>query len=568
MLDAAPRVRVLATSQRPLGLAGEVVQPLAPLPDDDAVALFAQRAGERRASFTLSAELGPTVARLCRALDCLPLAIELAAARARILTVPEIAQRLDDRFTLLADPTSSRPERSRSLAAALSWSYDLLFPDDQRGLWALAQFPDGATMPAVEHVLIALGVPGGSALDVVDRLVDRSLVTVDTGGPAATRYRLLDSVRAFAADRAVEARIADTAADAVLGWVAGLAEAVATQVRGSEQARLVAATAAERATIDAALDRARTRDPATGLRVAVGFGSAWVLLDDGAAAAKMCTARIAAEQAGAAPRDLRVTALLLESWLEAMPGDLRPARTALDAAIALAGDDDELGDLVRWYGGFVLFQESRAAESLADLQRCRVAYAARGAGWEEGASLLLGAFAHIALGDTAAGRADCEQAIRIITPLGDSWGLLHAENALGRIARAAMHLTHLGQAQHELADPAAADTLSRAIAGAELAGDLRLVAMSRVALAEVLKAAGERPSAHDLLVEANRWYTESGAGDGATLVACVLATMRAEDGDPDALHELQAIRAAARDAGDQHVLTLASDALGGVGAAI
>jgi predicted ATPase len=241
VLDSAPGVRVLATSQRALGVDGEAPSLLTPLTDDDAVALFTARA--RRPSGT-----EPDVAALCRALDGLPLAIELAAARTRVLSVPEILRRLDDRFALLADPTTRGPERRRTLAAALAWSYDLLFPDDQRGLWALAAFPAGASLDALEHVLAALEVPRAAALDVVERLVDRSLVLVDPD-PTGTRYRLLDGVRAFARDRAGGAlSVAD---DALVDWVARLAATVDAGVRGPEQAALVAVTAAERATIDA-----------------------------------------------------------------------------------------------------------------------------------------------------------------------------------------------------------------------------------------------------------------------------------------------------------------------------
>ncbi|MGK5115622.1 BTAD domain-containing putative transcriptional regulator [Geodermatophilus sp. CPCC 205506] len=553
VLDAAPRIRVLATSQRPLGIDGELLRTVPPLPEEDAVALFAQRAAERRPGFVLTDETAPAVAQLCSSLDCLPLAIELAAARARILTVAEMSRRLDDRFTLLADPTSSRPARRRTLAAALAWSYDLLFPDDQRGLWALAQFPGGATLPAVEHVLAALGVPAGAGLDVVERLVDRSLLDADPGGPETTRFRLLDSVRAFAADRAAEAGAADVAADAVVAWVAGVAGVVAAQVRGPGQAAAVAVTAAERATIDAALDRARAADPETGLRIAVGFGWAWVLLDDAAAAARLRAAR---EAADGAPLDLRVTALLLESWLEAMSGDLRRARTTLDAALLLAGDDGPLADLTRWYGAFVLTQEGRAAEALAALERCRGAFAASGADWYAGGALLLAAYAHLALGDTGAGRAACEESIAVLGPLGDAWALLHAEAALGRVAQAehrfadaarhhgnaaeaagrlgfagaaALHLSHLARAQHEAGDPGAASTMRRALAGAEQAGDLRLLAETRVALAEIVLAAGDRAAARDLLEAATRWYAASGAGEGAALAARLVGTLRQEE---------------------------------------
>jgi predicted ATPase/DNA-binding SARP family transcriptional activator len=558
VLDAAPRVRLLATSQRPLGLDGERVHVLAPLAEPDAVALFADRAAARGARLTLTPDTAREVARLCRALDHLPLAVELAAARARVLTVGEITARLADRFPLLADAAAGRPARRRTLAGALAWSYDLLTDDDRRGLWALAAFPDGATLPAVAHVLAALdgtgpdGAPDG-ALDTVDRLVDRSLVSPDPPADpqGATRYRLLDSVRAFARDRAAAAGAADRAADAVVGWVARLADTVAARVRGPRQAAQVAAVAAERVTVDAALHRARSRDPACGLRIAVGLGWAWVLLDDGAAAAHLRAARAAAPDA---PRDLRLRALLLESWLEAMSGDLRTARTALTDATALAGDDPLAAELTRRYGGFVLLQEGRVAEAAADLERSREDAAARGDAWAEGASALLAAFAHVARGDAAAGRAACEAAIRLLEPLGDAWGLQHAEAALGRIAAAqgrlaeaaqhharaagsaaalgfpgaaALHLTQLGRVQHAAGDPAAAATLRRAADVAERAGDLRLLADARLGLARVLLAAGDRAGARALLEAAARWYAASGAGDDAALAADLLAAVRA-----------------------------------------
>ena len=557
VLDAAPGVRVLATSQRALGVEGELTFPLAPLADDDAVALFTARA--HRAAGT-----GPDVLPLCRALDGLPLAIELAAARTRVLSVPEIRQRLDDRFALLADPTVRGPERRRTLAAALAWSYDLLFPDDQRGLWALAAFPAGASLTGLEHVLAALDVPRAAALDVVERLVDRSLVLVDAH-PTGTRYRLLDGVRAFARERA------DTAATdtALVDWVAGLAATVAAGVRGPQQSALVAVTAAERATIDAALavagatptgaaaegddlpgaqldgsTTAAARIP-TGVAadIAVGFGWAWVLLDDAGAAARL------------RPFADRADARLLLSFVEAMSGDLRAARAALDGVPDGVPDDP---DRARWFGGFVLSQEGRFAEAAADLERCHTAFGARGEDWWAGGSLLLAAFARLGLGDVAAAADHCAAAVRILEPLGDAWGLQHAEAALGRIAQAtgrfadaarhharaaaaterlgfpgatALHLLHLAKAQLAADDPAAAATLERATAGAEQAGDLRLLTQTRVTRAELLLADGHRAAARDLLVAADRWYREFGAGEGADLARELLRHVEATSPD-------------------------------------
>ncbi len=551
LLDAVPGLHVLATSQRRLGLDGEVVQVLAPLEERDAVALFARRAVERRPSFTMTGTTEDAVVRLCRALDGLPLAIELAAARARALTVDEIARRLDDRFTLLTDPTSARPERSRTLAAALAWSYDLLFPDDRRGLWALAQFPSGAGLPALEHVLGALDVPAATALDVVERLIDRSLVVVQAdeqdGVPA--RYRLLDSVREFARARVTEADADATAADALVVWVRELADAVDAGVRGPEQAAYVATTAAERATIDTALERARAHDPETALRIAAGFGWAWVLLDDTAAAGRLRAARTTD-----APVGLRVRGLLLEAWLGAMSGDLRPARSALDDAVALAAGDPALADVTGWFEGFVLMQEGRLVESADRLRRAALAFAASGDRWYHGGSLLIGSFAHGALGDLDAAQIAAAEAARIIEPLDDAWGLQHAEAALGRVAQAqgrfadavrhhgtaaaaaqrlgfpgatALHRAHLGQSAHALGDPDAPATLHRAEAEAERAGDLRLVALVRVMRAEVELARGDRATAVELLTAADRWFTGAGGGEGAARAAELLAELGA-----------------------------------------
>jgi predicted ATPase/DNA-binding SARP family transcriptional activator len=557
VLDAAPGVRLLATSQRSLGLPGEVVVPLAPLAEADAAALFAQCAAARGSRV----EPGADLTRLCAALDGLPLALELAAARTRILSVPEIVRRLDDRFALLADPTSTAPERRRTLTAALSWSYDLLFPDDQRGLQALAAFPAGATLPALEHVLSRVDVPAQAVLDVVERLADRSLVAVDPGGPA-TRYRLLDSVRAHAAARAREDGLAGRLADALVDWVATLAADVDAHVRGPGQAERVAAVAAERATIDAAL----AHDPARAPQIAADLGWAWILLDDAAAAPRLRTARLRLPAPDADPRApgprgagepgggglagggsgtdpaLRVRLLLLEAWAEAMSGELEPALAALALAEAEAGPEEV--DLVRWHAGFVLFQ-SAPAEALAALAACTVS------GWWEGGRLLLAAFAHLALGDVGAGREACEAAIAIITPLRDAWGLQHAEAALGRVAQAegrfaaaaehharaadaagrlgfpgalGLHLVHLGRARLAGGEPAES-TLDEAVAAAERAGDRRLLAMARVARAEASLAAGDRATARALLTEAVRWYTAAGGGEGADHAAALLASV-------------------------------------------
>ncbi len=281
LLGALPALRVLVTSQVRLGLDGETAYALEPLSIEDSVALFTERARQQRRTAISGPETERLIELVCRSLDGLPLAIELAASRVKALSVAEIARRLDDRFTVLGDPTGQRPARQRTLQAALAWSYDLLFPDDQRGLWALACFAGGGPLEAVEQVLAALGVPGPAALDVVGRLVDRSLVDLDVDPTGGVRYRLLDSVQAFSSDRLQEAGLADVACGAHARWLAEAAGRAESGVRGPEQAAQLELVRSERANIDAALAWTALHDRLLGVRIVRGFGWAWVVIGDG-----------------------------------------------------------------------------------------------------------------------------------------------------------------------------------------------------------------------------------------------------------------------------------------------
>ncbi|MFC6083558.1 BTAD domain-containing putative transcriptional regulator [Sphaerisporangium aureirubrum] len=586
MVSAAPGLRVLATSQVPLGMDGEAVYPLEPLTIADSVELFTRRAARQRRSFRLDAGTGPVVEAVCRSLDGLPLAIELAAARAKVLSVQEIARRLDDRFTLLTDPTSHRPPRRRTLWAAIAWSYDLLFPDDQRGLWAFACFSDGAPLPAVEDVLAALGVPPASAVDVVTRLADRSLVGVDAGPGGTVRYRLLDSVRAFCLDKLNEAGMADAALGAHAAWFAAAADRAGRGARGSEQAGHLALVRTERANIDAALTWAGTHDPPLGLRIAGGLGWSWAILGAGPDAARRVRAALTSAGTAAPARD-RANALLLAGFLEASGGDLDLATADIEQAARVAGDEQRA--VGRLYLSFVRSQQGRAEDALVLLAGCRADFRRLGRVWEEGASWLLSAWAEIALGATDRGKAACDEALRLLGPLGDQWALNHLEAMLGGLAQAehrfadatahlrraadathklgfaaaeAHHLAGLGRAQHQSGDHRAAiATLERAIETAHATGDLRTVAAAGLRLGRVLRSAGERRPAREVVRSARSWYAAAGGGDAAVPAEYVLAALDADDGAPHAVERLSAVVAAARHVHDAETEVLALDAL-------
>jgi predicted ATPase/DNA-binding SARP family transcriptional activator len=586
MLSAAPGLRVLATSQLPLGMDGEAVYSLEPLSIADSVVLFTQRATQHRKSFSLDVDTGEIVEAVCRSLDGLPLAIELAAARAKALSVHEIARRLGDRFTLLNDPTSHRPPRQRTLRAAIAWSYDLLFPDDQRGLWAFACFSGGAPLAAAEDVLAALGVPPASAVDVVGRLADRCLVSVDVGTGGAVRYRLLDSVRAFSMDRLREAGLADVALGAHASWFAVSAAQAADGARGWGQAEYLSVVRTERANIDAALAWASIHDPLLGLRIANGFGWSWVILGSGPDAAQRIHAALNAADTVATARD-RATGLLLVGFLEASGGNLDQATAAIEQAMQRG--DDELRSVGRLYLSFVRSQQGRAQDALALLADCRAYFHDLGREWEEGASWLLSAWAEIALGQIDRGKVACDQALRLLGPLGDQWALNHIEAMLGGLAQAerrfadatvhleraadathklgfasaeAHHLTNLGRVQQQSGDlRTAIATLERAIETAHATGDLRTAAVASVRLGRVLRIAGQRQSARAVVRSAQHWYCAAGGGDAAALAEYVLAALDADDGVPQSDQRLSAVIATAHQAHDVEIEVLALDTL-------
>jgi predicted ATPase/DNA-binding SARP family transcriptional activator len=569
LLDAAPALRVLATSQAALGVEGEAVTELAPLAIGDAVELFTRRAARSGAD--------ADVLELCRSLDGLPLAIELAAARTRTLSVEEIARRLDDRFALLSDPTSRKPERRRALRATIGWSYELLFPDDKRGLWALSAFSGGASLPAVEAVLGALGVPGAAAIDVVGRLASRSLVNVEGDPP---RYGLLDSIRAFAQDAAGDG---GRGQDAHAAWFAAAAATSTAGVRSAAQARHLAFARTERANIDAALAWSAAHDPARALAIATGFGWAWIVLGDSRGAQRLHAALGAAGEA--APAGERAQALLPAAWIEASTGDLGPAREHVAAASALAGDAALQGRCA-YHLAYVVSHHGEWAYALELTARARELLDAP---WDQAANALFAARAAISAGDRVRAAEARDEVQRLLEVVDDPWLRVRRDAMLGELARVehrfgeavrhiaraaetsgrlgflqteAYQLSSLGRAQCQAGDyDAGAATLAVAIGKAEATGDVRLAALARVHLGRVLRALGRDGEARAALEAAAAFHREAGGGEQAALGDCLLAALDARAGAPGAEERLGALRDLARAAGDAPVEVLALDAL-------
>lgn len=202
-------LRILTTSRAPLGLSSESVYLLPGLTLPTAVELFDQRARSARPGVDLPPSV---VAELCDHLDGLPLAVELAAARVRVMSVADIAGRLQDRFSLLRGGPRDAPERHRTLLAVVDWSWNLLPPASQAAMRALSVFPGGFTADGAEHLL-----GDSDALHLVEQLVDQSLLTVaDT--PAGTRFRMLETVREFSAVQREAVGDSDRITDDFLAW--------------------------------------------------------------------------------------------------------------------------------------------------------------------------------------------------------------------------------------------------------------------------------------------------------------------------------------------------------------
>ena len=214
LVSLSKDLRVLTTSRAPLGLSSESVYLLPELDLAATAELFGQRARAARPDADLPAE---AVRELCARLDGLPLAAELAAARIRVMSVAEIARRLDDRFAVLRGGARDAPQRHRTLHAVIDWSWNLLDPAGQAAMRALSVFPGGFTAGAARHLLGAGALRGADVLLVLEQLADQSLLKV-TDTASGARYRMLETVREFAAARREDAAETEAVIGRFLAW--------------------------------------------------------------------------------------------------------------------------------------------------------------------------------------------------------------------------------------------------------------------------------------------------------------------------------------------------------------
>ncbi len=288
VLGECQRLRILATSREPLGITGEalwLVEPLA-LPDaypsraemesSPAVQLLRDRAGAVRRDFAVDPRTLSTMVRVCRALDGMPLAIELAAARLRTMSIDQLAHRLDDRFRLLTSGSRTALPRHKTLRAVVDWSWELLTDAERMALRRLSVFSGGASLEAAERVCAADAVEQEQMLELLTSLAEKSLLLAD--GDSAPRYRMIGTIKEYAGHRLAEAGESDLARHAHLAYFTELTETAEPHLRRAEQLEWLAVLEAEHDNIGSAMRGAIAAGEAHGaMRLAAAAGWYWWL---------------------------------------------------------------------------------------------------------------------------------------------------------------------------------------------------------------------------------------------------------------------------------------------------
>ncbi|MGO9298359.1 MAG: BTAD domain-containing putative transcriptional regulator [Streptosporangiaceae bacterium] len=537
LLGSCPALTILATSRELLGVEGEQGWPVPPLslpggetgpaaPElagYDAITLFEQRARLVRPDFRVTGENAAAVVAVCRRLDGLPLAIELAAARMRIMSASQLAERLDDVFAVLTGGARTAPRRHQALRATLDWSYDLLEPEERVVFRRLAVFAGGCTLAAAEHV--AAGpveggpdIEAGRMIELLARLADKSLLLVEHAGDV--RYHLLAVVRDYARGRLAEAGELEQTRRAQLHWLASLAEEIEPLLDGGGQAMPPGALDyqldrldAEMANLRAALEFARDNgDAVTALRLAGSLVQYAYLRGQHFQVRQWLDAAIAAGDG--APAGLRARALAGSGRLALLQCDYSAAARRLEAALALQrelGDDRGIAAALQVLGSVAREQGSYQRSIELHEQGLAVAQAAGDTGGIAAARNYL-AFTSWLRRDFERAGAEAATALEQCRALGDQAGVVWALISLGAVAR------YQGAAQR------AAELLGQSRSLADQIGFREGVAWSLEQLGLLAADQGD-PAALDLLRESlqlhrelrDRWRTASLLDDLAAL---------------------------------------------------
>jgi predicted ATPase/DNA-binding SARP family transcriptional activator len=434
LLPAAPGLRVLATGREPLRLRGEARFDVPPLdvPDSDDPARLARSPAVRlflaRAGLDPEPETTAGVAEVCRRLDGIPLALELAATRVPAFGVAELAARLQvphDRFGLLGTGPRDAPDRQRTLTAVIDWSWRLLTDAERVVLRRLAVHPGGCTLPAAEAVCAGDGVGGGEVLDLLAGLVDRSLVVRAAGG----RFRLLESVTAYCLDRLREAGEEVALRRRHAEYHLAVAEEAEPRLHGPDQGEWLRRLDAESANLRMALDTFRAEGAAEpALRLAMALVWYWFLRGRLTEARRALAGALAVP--GDAPAALRSGA---EAWSAGLA--VRQGQIGVDRARDVLRGYERVADPValaraQWFMAAALVHTGDAGVAAELLERALSRFGSVGDRWGEAAALSTRAMVAHLRQDLAALEHDARRSAELFGELGDAWGVLQATDWL------------------------------------------------------------------------------------------------------------------------------------------
>ena len=543
LLHARSELVVVATSRTPLGVPGETdwrVPPLSLPPAErrretfeavgqfDAVRLFIERARKARPNFTVTNDNAPAVAEICQELDGLPLAIELAAARVRMMSVEQIASGLGDRFHLLTGRTRTLLPRHQTLRASVDWSHDLLGDAERTLLRRLSVFAGGFTLDVAEAVCAGDSLAPVVILDLLTSLVDKSLVVAEER-PGAVRYRLLETVRQYALERLLDAAEAEGMRDCHRDAMLELAETTAPRLHGPGQRRWLEVLDGEAANLTTALDHAVETDGERALRLAVALTFWWRLRGSLRAGERGFTRAL--DAADPTPSSLRAYALWGGGYLATFLGDPSAAIARFEQARAVAEEVGDSAALARALGGqaFLRMLPDPVGARQAHDRVYRLAQAS-GDHWDMMYSKLNIGWSYILCGHPDVGEPQLEEALALIEQLnsyeGWAWYWL------------AKSLKHFWAAN---AEPFR-EYAERAISAAREVGEPVTEATADTLMARMEIAQGDAPAAVERLDASRARAIAAGAGWALPRIDVGLAEARAELGDlPTARSVLETI---------------------------
>ncbi|MDT0329525.1 BTAD domain-containing putative transcriptional regulator [Nocardiopsis lambiniae] len=441
LLRAAPHLRLLVTSREPLGIDGEHLYEVRPLgfpgPADPAdarsypaVRLFASRASAGAPGFTLGEDTASTVASICRRLDGLPLALELAANRVRALGVRRLADGLDDRFRLLAVGSRGAPGRQRTLRAVIDWSWELLGEPERTVLRRLSVHAEGCTPEGAEAVVGGDGIDPDEVVEILARLVERSLA-IAVEGPDGIRYRLLETIAAYAREHLEAAGEADTVRLRHLRHLASLAATADPLLRDRRQHLWLRRLDEENADLRAAEDTAaRAGDADTSLRLALDL--VWYRYLRGRPGEAHRSLSRALDLPGGTPA-LRAVAGAWRVGMALMVNEPEDPVALVRAALADRADQvpEREWARVEWFLGTALLDFGELQVSGDLVERSLAVFRREDDRWGTAAALCTRAWLLKARGRMAGFEADGRLSLELFGEIGDRWGRLQAMPALG-----------------------------------------------------------------------------------------------------------------------------------------